>query len=276
MRTYRSVAKSWWMPVDVRSPSCPRATSRCEALQTEVGVEPFGRAAVGAAAPSCLFPQGDVADDHAAVDRLAHVVDGEARDRAGGHRLHLDAGAVDGLDLRLDLDVVVFDAEVDEHRAYQQWVAQGDQIGRALGGLDARHARDGEHVALGDRTARYEGRGIRAHVYAPARDGASVGGILRRDVDHASPAEWIEVREPAVGHGDSLDLGATCTGRRRPWRFQRSDPVFAGTPSRRSGSCCGGGARTGPGRSCDPPTCRPRSAAPPRRPRGRTPRRAEE
>ena len=39
------------------------------------------------------------------VDRLAHVVDRERGDRAGGERLHLDAGAVDGLDLGLDLDV---------------------------------------------------------------------------------------------------------------------------------------------------------------------------
>ena len=30
--------------------------------------------------------------DHAAVDRLGHVVDGEAGDRDGGERLHLDAG----------------------------------------------------------------------------------------------------------------------------------------------------------------------------------------
>ena len=45
-----------------------------------------------------------------AVGRLAHVVDGQRGDRAGGERLHLDAGAVDGLDLGLDLDVVVLDA----------------------------------------------------------------------------------------------------------------------------------------------------------------------
>src|ERR687897_402118 len=228
MRTYRSLAKSWWMPFDLRSSPRPgRDEAAGRALQTEVGVEPFGRAAIGAAAPSRLLPQGDVADDHAAVDRLAHVVDGEARDRAGGHRLHLDTGAVDGLDLRLDLDVVVFDAEVDEHRADQQRVAQGDQIGRALGRLDARHTRDGEHVAFGDRTACHEGRGLRAHLHAPAHDGASVGRILRRDVDHASPAEWIEVREPAVRHADSLDLGATSTGRQR-LRWFRRGPARSG------------------------------------------------
>ena len=32
-------------------------------------------------------------EPHAAVDRLAHVVDGQRSDADGGQRLHLDAGA---------------------------------------------------------------------------------------------------------------------------------------------------------------------------------------
>ena len=39
-----------------------------------------------------LFDQADAVDHHAALDRLDHVVDGQARDRDGGQRLHFDAG----------------------------------------------------------------------------------------------------------------------------------------------------------------------------------------
>ena len=47
-----------------------------------------------------LLEHAHVADHHAAVGRLAHVVDRQQADLHGGQRLHLDAGAADGLDLR--------------------------------------------------------------------------------------------------------------------------------------------------------------------------------
>src|SRR4051794_37104585 len=61
----------------------------------------------GARTASRLLPQGEVADRHRTVARLAHVVHGEGGHRAGRHGLHLDAGAVDRLDLGLDLDVLI-------------------------------------------------------------------------------------------------------------------------------------------------------------------------
>src|SRR3546814_8155438 len=42
---------------------------------------------------SDLAGEPNVGDAHAAVDRLAHVVDGEGGDGDGGERLHLDASA---------------------------------------------------------------------------------------------------------------------------------------------------------------------------------------
>ena len=41
---------------------------------------------------AALLDQPDALDAHAALDRLHHVVDGQAGDRDGGERLHLDAG----------------------------------------------------------------------------------------------------------------------------------------------------------------------------------------
>ena len=65
-----------------------------------------------------------------------------------GQRFHLDTGAIDGVDIGLDLDVGVLEAEVHEHRADEQRVAQRQQVRRLLGGLDAGDPGDGEHVAL--------------------------------------------------------------------------------------------------------------------------------
>src|SRR6185437_12325579 len=48
---------------------------------------------------AALFEQPDIADDHAAVDRLAHVVDRQQADLHGGERLHLDAGRPERLGL---------------------------------------------------------------------------------------------------------------------------------------------------------------------------------
>jgi len=56
---------------------------------------------------------------HPAIRGLAHVVDGERGDRRGGERLHLDAGAVHRVDLGLDLDVGLLEAEVDEDAPHQ-------------------------------------------------------------------------------------------------------------------------------------------------------------
>src|SRR5471032_1717637 len=58
-----------------------------------------------------LVHQLHVGDHHAAIGRLAHVVDGQGGDRRGGECLHLDAGAafklarghdVDGAPLGID------------------------------------------------------------------------------------------------------------------------------------------------------------------------------
>ena len=113
----------------------------------------------------------------------------------GGERLHLDAGAVDGVDLRLDLDVGVLDPEVHVDRADEQRVAQRQQVRGLLRGLDAGHPGDREHVALGDGAGGDLRRGVGLHVHAAAGDGPTVGGVLGGDVDHAGTAERVEMGE---------------------------------------------------------------------------------
>ena len=79
----------------------------------------------------------------------------------------------------------------------------GIRSGGALGGLDAGHPGHGEHIALGDRAPGDERRGLGLHVHPGPGDGPAVARLLGRDVDHAGPAQRIEVGEAAVGHGRS-------------------------------------------------------------------------
>ena len=115
-------------------------------------------------------------------------------------RLHLDTGAVDGVDVHLDRHEVVTDLEVDRHRTDEERMAQGDHVGGALGGLDSGHSSDGEHVALLDLAVGDRSRGLRLHEDLALRDGASVGWFFRGDIDHAGSAERIEVGEGEITH----------------------------------------------------------------------------
>src|SRR6185312_6718322 len=51
-----------------------------------------GSSLVSAGFPAGLFDQPDVRNHHGTVDRLGHVVDGQAGDGRGGKRFHLDPG----------------------------------------------------------------------------------------------------------------------------------------------------------------------------------------
>jgi hypothetical protein len=53
-----------------------------------------------------LFHDPDIGHHHAAVDRLAHVVDGQQADLHTRQRFHLDAGLADGFHLRPAMDAV--------------------------------------------------------------------------------------------------------------------------------------------------------------------------
>ena len=59
----------------------------------------FERATPIARFAAALFQHPDIADDHAAIDRLAHVVDGQQPDLHGSQRFHLDAGAAEAFPL---------------------------------------------------------------------------------------------------------------------------------------------------------------------------------
>src|SRR5262245_27095795 len=97
-------------------------------------------ATVRAAATAALLDQTDAADRHAAIDRLAHVVEGQRRDRDRGERLHLDPGARLHAYPALDGDARrrVIGRELDVDVREREWVAERDQFRRSLRRHDPR------------------------------------------------------------------------------------------------------------------------------------------
>jgi hypothetical protein len=111
-----------------------------------------------------FLDEAQIGDGDGAIHRLHHVVDGEARHRRRGEGFHLHPGLVHGAHAGLHRDGRGAGVEREGHvdAGDAERVAEGDEIGRALGGQDARGAGDAEHVALGHlaRAHRRQRRGL--------------------------------------------------------------------------------------------------------------------
>ena len=179
--------------------------------------------------------QAHVDDLHAAIDRLAHVVDGQARSARAGQGLHLDTRLArhagrdqyvkanlpvrarrrpalghilgrrsrrsDGLDIALAL-------------GNEQRMAHGNDVARALDGHDARHARAGEHVALFGAVLQHHGLRLGMHENGALGDGDAMGLGLVGHVDHAHLAPGVHVRQ-LVTTGVAGGLGGSADSRLR-------------------------------------------------------------
>ena len=155
--------------------------------------------------PPGLLEQHDLGDLDAALESLDHVVDGQRRDRRRRHRLHLDARLRARARLGLDLDEAVADLDAHVGERERQGVAKRDQLGRLLGGLDARDPRGRDDVALGRVTACDRRGGIGRHAHDGARDRAPVRHLLGAHVDHPGAPGLVEVRQLPLGsHAPSV------------------------------------------------------------------------
>jgi len=72
-------------------------------------------------------------------------------------------------------------------------VAERDQLAGALGRLDAGNARHGQHIALGQATARDQGQRFRAHAHEGLGHGLAMGDGLVAHIHHACMAVGIEM-----------------------------------------------------------------------------------
>ena len=174
------------------------------------------RAIPHARAAALLVQQAHVDNLHAAVDGLAHVVDGQARGARAGQRLHLNARLARHTcrDQHVKADLPVRTGRrpalgrlvgrrprrsdgrnVALALGNEQRMAHGDDVARAFDGHDARHACAGEHVALLGAVLQHHGLRLRMHEDGTLGNGDAVRLGLVGYVDHAHLALGVHVRQ---------------------------------------------------------------------------------
>ncbi len=170
---------------------------------------------------AALLAQFDLLDRDAAVDRLGHVVQGEATRADRDQRLHLDAGGPAGPRRRGDDRgaTVVVELDLDLDVVQRNAVAQRNPVRGPLRRLDPGDPGQGDRVALGQPVVAKlpEGRSVEQH---PARgDGQPLRRPLAADIDHPRPAGGVEVghlghrrvpsprRRSALHRGQALKYG---------------------------------------------------------------------
>lgn len=156
-----------------------------------------------------LLEEANAFHGHAAVDGLAHVVDGEQAHLHSGEGFHLDAGAADGFGGDGAADgVIALDGEVGGDAGQGDRVTQGDQVGGALGALDRGDPGDADHVALLVVAGKNAGEGGRLH-HDPALgtgDPARLG--FGRDIHHVGLALGVEMGEGVAHQAGNQNRGS--------------------------------------------------------------------
>ena len=191
------------------------------------GTIPHARAA------ALLVQQAHVDDLHAAIDCLAHVVDGQARGTRAGQRLHLDTRLARhaGRDqyVKANLPVRARRRPALGHvlgrrprrsdgrnvalaLGNEQRMAHGDDVARAFDGHNARHARAGKHIALFGAVLQHHGLRLGMHEDGALGDSDAMGLGLVGHVDHAYLALGVHMRQ-LVATGVAGGLGGSAGSR---------------------------------------------------------------
>src|SRR5476649_594977 len=149
------------------------ASTRARASATGISGIALGPRVKIAGLAAAFRQQADALDVHAFFDRLGHVVDGEARDRHGNERFHLDAGLSGHLYRRLHQEAgqSMFRIDLDLDFGDRQRVTERNQAMRALGRHDAGKPRRAQHVALYCIASDDDLERLRAHDDAAFGDG---------------------------------------------------------------------------------------------------------
>jgi len=156
-----------------------------------------------AALAPMFLQQAHVGDGHAAVHGFAHVVDGEQGHLHGGQGFHFHAGGAGAFRGGVAQDAVRGGLNVKRHRHAGQGnrVAQRDQVAGFFGRLNARDARDAQHIAFFGRALFDELKGLGQHPNAALRRGAAAARGFVGHVHHVGLAVGIEMGQGlAVGH----------------------------------------------------------------------------
>ena len=175
--------------------------------------------------------QANVDDLHAAIDGLAHVIDGQTRGTRAGQGLHLDTGlarhAGRNQHVKANLPVCARRRPALGRRprrsdgrnialtlGNKQRMTHGNDVARALDGHNARHARASKHIALFGAVLQYHGLRLGMHEDGALGDGDAMGLGLVGHVDHAHLALGVHVRQ-LVATGVAGGLGGSAGSRLR-------------------------------------------------------------
>lgn len=160
-----------------------------------------------------LLEKANLGDFHPAVDRLAHVVHGKARDARRREGLHLDAGLAGDARRRGDMNAhaAVFALALEHRRAFHlgfrdvQRMAHRDERTRLLGRHHARHARARQNVALRSLAFHDERQRLGVHGDEALCDRNALGVRLLGHIDHADVALLVDVRQMSIAtHSEFL------------------------------------------------------------------------
>jgi len=188
---------------------------------------PVARATTG------FLEQDDLGDLGPALDPLDHVVDGQRRHRGGRHRLHLDPGLACGARFggQNDRAGVGVDGALDANERERERMAQRDELGRPLGGLDAGDPGHAEDVALRRIAGENLGRGLGRDPHHSPRHRPPLGSGLLAHVDHPGAARGIQMGEVAHRAAGALKRCASAIRSRTACTSpSRSSSIGSGSP----------------------------------------------
>jgi hypothetical protein len=154
-----------------------------------------------------LFQHAHIGHHHAAVDRLAHVVNGQQAHLHARERFHLDARLAHRLDLHAAMHAGrrFIRLEIDGDARQRQWMTQGNQVAGPFRRHDRSDAGNAQHVAFFRGAGDDQLQGLGLHADGAGGHGNAVGVVLGGDVDHVGLAGGVEVRQVVGGRAGGRD-----------------------------------------------------------------------
>ena len=140
-----------------------------------------------------------MSDDDRLVERLGHVIDSQRCHAGCSERFHFYTRGACGGYCGENFDAAGDDFCGDFDVGNGDWMGHGDEVGGALGGLDAGETGDFQRVALG--VGGQGGEDGWGELDEGGGGGLAAGGGLGGDVDHAGLAVGVVVGEGLMRHG---------------------------------------------------------------------------
>ncbi|MNZ78117.1 hypothetical protein D3C78_966810 [compost metagenome] len=146
-----------------------------------------------------LFQHAHAIDDHAAINCLAHIVNGQRSDTGSGQRFHFHAGLPGQLATGNDVDgVIAFGTELDLDAGQQQRVAQRDQVTGLFRCLDTGNTRHSEDITLGVLAIDNHLQGFGEHAHPRFSHRLTRGHSFFGNVDHIGATLGIEMSQHSL------------------------------------------------------------------------------